>query len=124
MGRRCDRRKPQRSEYIQLICKKRATTDGFSLSELAVYNLSTTRNEDVLVNQIRLYPNPTLAAFNIDIPASFIVEGVTMTDMKGAGDVKRSHSGLVVNVGQRAPGIYLLQIKSKDLVVVKNAVLE
>lgn len=101
---------------------------------MTYYYVNVTREnvngiEDILENQITIYPNPTKEKIFIETP--FLIESVEVTDLTGRifvfstiNEHVSTEQSRGLNISSLPAGIYLVKIKTEEGMIVKKIVKE
>ncbi|MBK0404885.1 right-handed parallel beta-helix repeat-containing protein [Adhaeribacter sp. BT258] len=100
--------------------------DNINVVRIAAPN--TGISENILQNNIAVYPNPSAGLFNLKVPASLGSYSVEVTDLAGRvvkREVVTNHSGTQqLNLSGTAKGIYVLKIASEGNVATRKLIVE
>lgn len=97
-----------------------ATAAGGELLELPTISLSTNELE---LDSISVYPNPTNSQLNINIPFSFGSSKATLYDVNGRAILKDVPTLNPIDVSRISSGIYMLSVNIDDKIAVRKVVI-
>ncbi|HPF98223.1 MAG: T9SS type A sorting domain-containing protein [Flavobacteriaceae bacterium] len=84
----------------------------------------TLTTEELLNNDLKVYPNPASETVNIQTPSHLTIESIIITDMTGK-KIEADIEGLrIINVSNLSKGLYLITIETSMGTTVKKLAIE
>jgi hypothetical protein len=96
-------------------------------SDTITFKVSETGINDLSINEITVYPNPSSSYLNIDFPYPFKAVAVEITDVLGRILIKQQFykdDKVQINVNSLAAGSYYVLIKTADLSIQKKIIIQ
>lgn len=86
-------------------------TETFSTAEALITNTLSVDNDELALNNIKIYPNPVDDVLNIDLGDNILIKSVNIVDINGRAVL--TSTGSTINTSQLQSGFYIVRVDTE-----------